>query len=103
MKTLVIMLSPEELLSISPELRAKYCEAVPKQVPPATRTIGFAGIEEFKDHIDSDVSCHRDPLEPGGLVVPDPYEVYLRSDAAADKPVTLTVARESLALRLIVG
>ncbi|KAI9059924.1 hypothetical protein FKP32DRAFT_1679458 [Trametes sanguinea] len=90
MKTPVITLSPEELLSIAPEVRAKY------QVPDEDDT---AGAEQFL----ASVSCSGEPLEPGAYVLPDPYEVYLRDVAPDREPSPLNVAKESDALRSIVG
>ncbi|KAI0350740.1 hypothetical protein OH77DRAFT_1569950 [Trametes cingulata] len=111
MKTPVITLSPEELLSIAPEVRAKYREAVTPRRVPNVRSVAFASIEEVTDEDDDDgsehflasVSCSGEPLEPGAYVLPDPYEVYLRDVAADREPSPLTVAKESYALRSIVG
>ncbi|KAI0369557.1 hypothetical protein BV20DRAFT_903556, partial [Pilatotrama ljubarskyi] len=111
MKTPVITLSPEELLSIAPEVRAKYREAVTPRRVPNVRSVSFASIEEVTDedngasaeHFLASVSCSGEPLEPGAYVLPDPYEVYLRDVAADREPSPLTVAKESYALRSIVG
>ncbi|KAI9060949.1 hypothetical protein FKP32DRAFT_1576974, partial [Trametes sanguinea] len=111
MKTPVITLSPEELLSIAPEVRAKYREAVTPRRVPTTRSVNFATVEEVPDEDDTagaeqflaSVSCSGEPLEPGAYVLPDPYEVYLRDVAPDREPSPLNVAKESYALRSIVG
>ncbi|CDO74854.1 hypothetical protein BN946_scf185004.g4 [Trametes cinnabarina] len=56
MKAPVISLSPEELLSIAPEVRAKYREAVTPKRVPATKTVAFAQFTEEvgEDHKDVD-------------------------------------------------
>ncbi|CDO74316.1 hypothetical protein BN946_scf184449.g1, partial [Trametes cinnabarina] len=46
MKAPVISLSPEELLSIAPEVRAKYREAVTPKRVPATKMVTFAQFTE---------------------------------------------------------
>ncbi|CDO77844.1 hypothetical protein BN946_scf184655.g1 [Trametes cinnabarina] len=113
MKAPVISLSPEELLSIAPEVRAKYREAVTPKRVPATKTVTFAQfteeLGEDREDVDnakpflSTVTCNSEALEPGGYVLPDPYEVYLRDVAPEDDPKSLVVAKESHALRSIVG
>ncbi|CDO69404.1 hypothetical protein BN946_scf184742.g2 [Trametes cinnabarina] len=113
MKAPVISLLPKELLSIAPEVRAKYHKAVmPKRVP-MMKTIAFTQFtEEFgEDCEDADdakpflstVTCDGEALEPGGYVLPDPYEVYLCNIAPEDNPKSLVIAKESHALRSIVG
>ena len=128
MKAPVLTLTPEELLSISPEVRAKYREAVtPKRVatdpraqvearapgeshsPDDTRVMAMAActtIDEVLEGYTDDpalFSCSGEPLLPEGVVVPDPYEVYLKRLEPGSDPDILTVAKESHALRSIVG
>ncbi|CDO73702.1 hypothetical protein BN946_scf185015.g30 [Trametes cinnabarina] len=113
MKAPVISLSPEELLSIAPEVRTKYREAVTPRRVPATKTVAFVQfteeLGEDREDVDnakpflSTVTCNGEALEPGGYVLPDPYEVYLRDVAHEDDPKSLVVAKESHALRSIVG
>ncbi|CDO72022.1 hypothetical protein BN946_scf184943.g57 [Trametes cinnabarina] len=113
MKAPVISLSPEELLSIAPEVREKYCEAVAPKRVPATKTVAFVQFTEEigEDRKDADdvkpflltVTCNGEALEPGGYVLPDPYEVYLHDVAPKNDPKSLVVAKESHALRSIVG
>ena len=101
MKTPTVTLTPEELLSISPEVRNKFREAItPKRVPAVeTRTVAFnATSDEAEER-----TCTGEPLEPGGVVVPDPYSVYINHfDRDGPKPAPI-VARESHSLRSIVG
>ncbi|EPQ57916.1 hypothetical protein GLOTRDRAFT_126409 [Gloeophyllum trabeum ATCC 11539] len=111
LKTPNISLTSEELLSIAPEVRAKYRDIVtPKKVPapPAVRL--QATIQEVEDEDDGpelpDVEqlIHSgSSIRPGVLVVPDPYEIYLRSLGPGETPKQLVVAKESHALRSIMG
>ncbi|CDO78131.1 hypothetical protein BN946_scf184860.g3 [Trametes cinnabarina] len=113
MKAPVISLLPEKLLSIAPEVRAKYHEAVTPRRVPATKTVAFAQFtEELGEDCEdvdnakpflSTVTCNGEALEPGGYVLPDPYEVYLRDVAPEDDPKSLVITKESHALRSIIG
>ena len=100
MRTPTVTLTPEELLSISPEVRNKFREAItPKRVPGGeTRTVALNATS-----VPEERTCTGEPLEPGGVVVPDPYSVYLNNfDRDGPKPAPV-VARESHSLRSIVG
>lgn len=103
MKTPTVTLTPEELLSIAPEVRAKYREAItPKRVITESRTVAF--VEEVdEENAVVEQSCSGEPLEPGGVIIPDPFEVYLRRLEPGSDPTLLTVAKESHALRAIMG
>ncbi|KAL7281404.1 hypothetical protein ACG7TL_004717 [Trametes sanguinea] len=99
-----LTVSLEEILSISPDMRARFREKItPRRVPPEARTVAFAEVEEVADQFLSQVACDGNPMVPGGVVVPDPYEVYLRDIAPSRDAAQLTVAKESHALRSIVG
>ncbi|OBZ76151.1 hypothetical protein A0H81_03900 [Grifola frondosa] len=76
MKSSCVTLTPEELLSISPE------------------PVNYGTTE---------LTCNGQPLRPGAIVLKDPYETYLRSLGPGDAPTILTVAKESHALRFILG
>lgn len=108
MKTPVINVSTEELLSLAPEVRAKFCEAVtPRRVPPTgQRTVAFASVGGAQGAVETEqeeLSCFGTPLEPGGFVLPDLYDVYLRDVAPSGESPPLKNAKESHALRSIVG
>ncbi|KAI9057626.1 hypothetical protein FKP32DRAFT_1583453 [Trametes sanguinea] len=99
-----LTVSLEEILSISPDMRARFREKItPRRVPPEARTVAFAEVDEAADQFLSQVACDGNPMVPGGVVVPDPYEVYLRDIAPSRDAAQLTVAKESHALRSIVG
>ncbi|KAL7277220.1 hypothetical protein ACG7TL_009070 [Trametes sanguinea] len=99
-----LTVSLEEILSISPDMRARFREKItPRRVPPEARTVAFAEVEKVADQFLSQVACDGNPMVPGGVVVPDPYEVYLRDIAPSRDAAQLTVAKESHALRSIVG
>ncbi|OBZ79587.1 hypothetical protein A0H81_01077 [Grifola frondosa] len=118
MKAPLLTLTPEELLSISPEVRAKYRDAVtPRRVQTTDKPVAsYADIieddtDELPDiansslHIPpaSQLVSNGQPLRPGVMVVPDPYETYLRGLKPGETPEVLTVAKESHALRSING
>lgn len=120
MKSPTLTLTPEELLSIAPEVRAKYRDAItPRRVPNATtaavptRAAAMMGtqLEGSANSTDggsisedpANVSCSGAPLLPEGVIVPDFYESYLKRLAPGHDPDELTVAKESHALRSIVG
>ncbi|CDO78000.1 hypothetical protein BN946_scf184723.g7 [Trametes cinnabarina] len=113
MKAPVISLSPEELLSIAPEVRAKYREAVTPKRVPAMKMVTFVQFTEEirEDRKDADVAkpflstvtCNGEALEPGGYVLPDPYEVYLHDVTPEEDPKSLVIVKESHALRSIAG
>jgi gag-polyprotein putative aspartyl protease len=99
-----VTLSPEELLSLSPDLRNKVREAVTTKRIPVYKTklneinnIGDA--LPFSDGVlDPDLSA---AVTSSPLIIPDPYEAYLSSLRAGQEPEVLTVAKESHALRSI--
>ena len=104
MTTPYLTVSMEELLSISPELRSQFREKItPRRVAAETRTVAFAETDEVVDDAASEVCCSGKPLEPDGVIVPDPYEVYLRDLAPSREATELSVAKESHTLRSIVG
>lgn len=99
MQTPFVTLSPEELLSISPELRNKYREAItPRRISPeSAATLQNAAEEE--SHVE------EIPEESEGqqehIVVPDPFEAYLRTVSTDEAYPELVVADTSHALRAI--
>ncbi|KAI0326316.1 hypothetical protein GY45DRAFT_1348437 [Cubamyces sp. BRFM 1775] len=104
MTTPYLTVSMEELLSILPELRSQFREKItPRRVAAETRTVAFAEADEVVEDAANGVCCSGKPLEPDGVIVPDPYEVYLRDLAPSREATELSVAKESHALRSIVG
>lgn len=110
MKTPVINVSTEELLSLALEVCAKFRKAVtPQRVPPTgQRTVAFTsigGASTTPGMDQEELSCFRMPLEPGGFVLPDLYDVYLRDVApsGSGESPPLKNTKESHALWLIVG
>ncbi|OBZ79695.1 hypothetical protein A0H81_00350 [Grifola frondosa] len=103
-------ITPEELLSISPEVRAKYREAVHTEEHHSRITGAYI---ELAEEVESPEPSQIPPVSqlvvngvltrPGVLVIPDPYETYLRSLRPGEVPEVLTVAKESHALRSIKG
>ncbi|KAI0958351.1 hypothetical protein AcV7_004191 [Taiwanofungus camphoratus] len=104
MRSPLIMLTPEELLSISPDVRNRYREAVtPKRV--SAEPVNSAHIVEITDKDEAkevhQLSCSGAALQPGATIVPDPYETYLKHVPHGEHPANLTVACDSNAIRSI--
>jgi len=121
MKAPSVMISPEELLSISSEIWQKMHNAVtPKWVitSDATESLILATHYNSKvplpfvgEVIDPGPVCmgHGIPppagiipkdhtLLPSAIIIPDPYEMYFNSLEPSTQPDVLTVAKESHAL-----
>ncbi|KAF9816817.1 hypothetical protein IEO21_03897 [Rhodonia placenta] len=105
MKSQFVTLTPEELLSIAPDVRTKYRDAVtPKRV--STEPVASAHIVEIDADEVMDVnqlSCLGATLEPGATIVPDPYETYLKHIPHGEYPAEFTVARDSNTIRSIIA
>ncbi|EED80161.1 predicted protein [Postia placenta Mad-698-R] len=105
MKSPFVTLTPEELLSIAPDVRNKYRDAVtPKRV--STEPVASAHIIEIgADEVTAvnQLSCSGATLEPGATIVPDPYETYLKHIPHGEHPAEFTVARDSNAIRSIIA
>jgi len=115
-----VTLTQRELLSLSPEVRAQVREATSaRRTAPnkdATKTVNIlaedpelpAAIDDIADDDSTAPTAtfvnsvyDTSTLPPGSLVVPDPYETYLRSLPEGAVPEQLVVAKESSALRSI--
>ena len=116
-----VTLTQRELLSLSPEVRAQVREATSnKRVAPgkdAPKGINVLADDPILpmalDDINSDEEdepiastftnsvMSSSTLPPGALVIPDPYEMYLKSLPAGVVPRTLIASKESSALRSI--
>lgn len=104
MSTPTVPLTIEELLSISPELRNRYREAVtPRRVTHDSNptSTNMAAFEELPTHDPALVDCHNNELDPDATIIPDSYETYLRVLPRGAIPSELTVAAESHSLRTI--
>jgi hypothetical protein len=108
-----VTLTPNELLSISPEVRQKVREAItPKRQmhnnpPVGVHTVTIDSplptvtVEEINNPtIDNRPTNNPDP-HIDGIVVPDVYETYLSRLAPGNTPEVLTVAKDSHSLRAI--
>ena len=131
MKAPLHTLSSEEILSISPEIRAKVREAVTPRRPQATAlnaivsddadilsmALPYAGatIEEIDDEDAPSIPStssgkaqpsytilqRNDKSKAAPFVIPDPVETYLSSLGPDETPLPVIVAKESHALRSI--
>jgi hypothetical protein len=116
-----VTVTQRELLSLSPEVRSQIREAVSakrnitKEPPKEIHTLAFDEVLPFAlDDIEPPAQMAAQPIAtfiqnigqpteppPGALVIPDPYETYLKSLPSGAKPELLVVAKESSALRSI--
>jgi hypothetical protein len=116
-----ITLTQRELLSLSPEVRSQVREAVsakrsaPKEATKEIHTLANDDSLPFAlDDLEPDPTStattastfvhsiyHQKVPPPGSLIIPDPYETYLKSLPNGQTPDTLVVAKESSALRSI--
>ena len=118
-------MTQRELLSLSPEVRTQVREATSnRRTPPNKETMNkdinvladdpelFAAFDDLNDN-DNDndegpttstfvnsifVSSASSAPPAGSLVIPDPYETYLKTLPPGAVPDTLVVAKESSAL-----
>ncbi|KAI0953768.1 hypothetical protein AcV7_007202 [Taiwanofungus camphoratus] len=81
MRSPLVTLTPEELLSISPDVCNRYREAVTPKDYQRRQSKGA--------------------LQPGATIVPDPYKTYLKHVPHGEHPTNLMVARDSNAIRSI--
>jgi hypothetical protein len=114
-----VTLTQRELLSLSPEVRVQVREAVSakrnankddaKEIHTLadTDTLAFT-FDDLEPDIDPPASVFTNAIQrqtrsppPGSLVIPDPYETYLKSLPQGQIPDQLVVAKESSALRSI--
>ena len=102
MKSASIPMTVEEILSISPDVRNRYREAVtPKRIvenaqPNPTSTGVYE--EAVTETMQLTVDCHGEALETGAMVVPDIYDSLYNSAPPEDG---FLVASESHALRTV--
>ena len=115
-----VTLTQRELLSLSPEVRSQVREATSaRRAPPSKdRSINTLADEQELSHalddIADDDNCEAPPpatflsaraadfkLPPDAIIVPDPYETYLKALPPGAAPKRLLVAKESSALRSI--
>ena len=112
-----ITLTPAELLSLSPEVRQKYREAVTPKRAPAEASAHILDLVDdnpfpfaessisdhtatFENYLPSPDELLRDGNPPPGVfVIPDPYEAYLRNLQPGQAADSIVVAKESHALR----
>ncbi|KZT20185.1 hypothetical protein NEOLEDRAFT_1182711 [Neolentinus lepideus HHB14362 ss-1] len=111
LSTPYVSLTSQELLAISPEVRNKYRDLItPKRVPPTPERVQ-ATLEEVADEdltspetfLRSDLLTYGKTEEHGEIIVPDPVDQYFKGLAPGEIPLHFHVAKESLALRSIVG
>jgi hypothetical protein len=117
-----VTLTQCKLLSLSPEVCSQVCEATSarRALPNRDHNINILAkdvqlstalddIEEDGDDSSSDqppatflnVKGEQITLPPGAIIIPDPYETYLKSLPRGAVPKQLVIAKESSALRSI--
>jgi hypothetical protein len=102
-----VVLTYEELLSLAPEVRARFRKAVTtRRTPPkeeVTEQHMYADDRLVESYFAPTVAYqHRSP-PPGATILPDPIEAYYRGLAPGEAPNMeyLTVAKESHSLHSI--
>lgn len=103
-----VTITPKELLSLSHEVRAKYREmTTPRRIDNPAVEVKVAAIsnDPLPFASEAPVIPHPSQLKPGPgvIIVPDPYETYLRTVKPDQLPEVLNVAQESHHLRSILG
>jgi hypothetical protein len=105
MKAPFVTLTPEELMSISAEVRNKVREAVtPRRIQSESKVATHVLAEESTpdDSTDTNQATNQDMFsEENSITIPDPYETYLNNLCPGQIPEAYTVARESYALRSV--
>jgi hypothetical protein len=116
-----VTLTQRELLSLSPEVRSQVREATSARRAPPNRDHNInilakdaqlsAALDDIEE--DGDSSSDQSPatflnakgeqvtIPPGAIIIPDPYETYLKSLPRGAIPEQLVVAKESSALRSV--
>jgi hypothetical protein len=92
MQAPLITLSPEELFTISLEVRNQLCGAITLKRVLNKTVSTHALIEQVPDEVPSN--------QETSITVPDVYETYINGLAPGERPI-LNVAQELHALRLI--
>jgi len=106
MTTPCVTLSPQELLSLSPEVRQKVRDSVtPKHIIGDSKDVLYTAQNTNTDTINDDLpyassTAFSDP-PPGSIVIADPYEAFFTNLRPGERPAPITIAKESLALRSI--
>ena len=106
MTTPCVMLSPQELLSLSPEVCQKVRDSVtPKRITRDSKDVLYTAQNTNTDAIDDNLpyassTAFSDP-PPGSIVIADPYKAFFTNLCPRERPAPITVVKESLALRSI--
>jgi hypothetical protein len=102
MKDSHFTISPQELLSLSPEVRQKVKDAVtPKHIATGEKELLYQDVLLYMaDEEDTPVkiTMHLDSLPPGSIIIPNPFESYLNMLPAGSNPESFYVAKDSTAL-----
>ena len=110
-----VILTQRELLSLSPEVHSQVCEATSAKHKEPVKEIHTLAKDNNLPFTLDDLSSENNPTNliftnvihqsdsplPGSLIVPDPYETYLKLLPDGTIPKTLVVAKESSALQSI--
>jgi hypothetical protein len=83
MKTPIVTLTSEELLSLSPEVRTKWREQITSK------------------RVQQEANNSTNVLDNSAIVIPDPYETYINSLQPGDIPEPFVVAKESHSIRAV--
>ena len=117
MRSQCVTLSPEEILSITQDVRSKVHEVITSKhvFNKPNQPVALQDANDIQDtspfaHIDDEETASSFSNEkrftnatppPGALVLEDPFETYLQNMPNEDIPKNFKVAKDSLALRSI--
>lgn len=100
-----LMITPEELLAISPDVRYNLRSLItPKRLPTAQPTAPSATYLNEQEEVclpSPEVLTSQGDLPRGVYRIADPYEAYLRALPPGEEPRPVKVANESGSLRTI--
>jgi hypothetical protein len=83
MKTPIVTLTSEELLSLSPEVRTKWREQITSK------------------WVQQEANNSTNILNNSAIVIPDPYKTYINSLQPGDIPKPFVVAKESHSIHAV--
>ncbi|KAI0790243.1 hypothetical protein BC629DRAFT_1246095, partial [Irpex lacteus] len=99
------LITAEELLAISPDVRTNLRSLVtPKRTPAQPSSLPSAAFYNDADEVrlpSPEVLTQQGDLPRGVYRITDPYEAYLRSLAPGEEPRPVKVASESSSLRTV--
>jgi hypothetical protein len=102
MKDSHFTISPQELLSLSPEVQQKVKDAVtPKCIATGEKDLLYQDVLPYmadEEETLVKITTHLDSLPPGSIIIPNPFKSYLNSLPAGTNTESFYIAKDSMAL-----